>query len=174
MFDKKKWRILYYRKNRRKILEYQKEYNTKHRDAKIKYDRWYFVKNRKRLNSKSRDYYHRNRERLLILGKEYRLKHRDERLTYEKEYRRKHRKKINTFNKEWKKTKQGRLITKAVNMVRNAVAKSEIIRLNCEICGNPKSQAHHNNYNEPLKVTWLCKKHHIERHSQMRNMENAL
>lgn len=29
-------------------------------------------------------------------------------------------------------------------------------------CGNDKVQAHHENYYEPLKIKWLCKKHHCE------------
>lgn len=32
----------------------------------------------------------------------------------------------------------------------------------CEICGNEKSQAHHDDYSKPHIVRWLCKKHHEE------------
>ena len=30
----------------------------------------------------------------------------------------------------------------------------------CEVCGINKVSAHHNDYNKPLKVKWLCKIHH--------------
>lgn len=30
----------------------------------------------------------------------------------------------------------------------------------CEVCGSPKSEAHHPDHKKPLKVVWLCKKHH--------------
>jgi len=32
----------------------------------------------------------------------------------------------------------------------------------CFICGNPKSEMHHDDYYKPLNVTWVCKKHHFE------------
>jgi hypothetical protein len=34
----------------------------------------------------------------------------------------------------------------------------------CEICRNPKSEAYHDDYTKPLKVRWLCKRHHSEAH----------
>lgn len=38
----------------------------------------------------------------------------------------------------------------------------------CEICGNPKSQKHHEDYSKPLDVRWLCAKHHAARHVELR------
>ncbi len=34
----------------------------------------------------------------------------------------------------------------------------------CCICGNIKSQGHHENYDKPLNVIWLCPKHHTAAH----------
>lgn len=35
----------------------------------------------------------------------------------------------------------------------------------CERCGCEKVEAHHEDYDKPLEVRWLCKKHHREIHS---------
>jgi len=37
----------------------------------------------------------------------------------------------------------------------------------CSICGKPKAEAHHYDYDKPLEITWLCKQHHEEVHHCM-------
>lgn len=36
----------------------------------------------------------------------------------------------------------------------------------CEICGS-EAQMHHDDYDKPLQVRWLCRKHHLEHHKQI-------
>lgn len=48
----------------------------------------------------------------------------------------------------------------------NAVRSGKLIRLPCEVCGDPKSQGHHHDYSKPLDVKWLCFKHHRLEHGQ--------
>ena len=36
---------------------------------------------------------------------------------------------------------------------------------NCEICGNPKVDAHHDDYSRPRDVRWLCRAHHRQHHA---------
>lgn len=37
-------------------------------------------------------------------------------------------------------------------------------RYPCHICGNEKAEAHHDDYNKPYCVRWLCRTHHLEHH----------
>ena len=48
--------------------------------------------------------------------------------------------------------------------VGKAIKRGDIIRLPCQICGNKKSEAHHEDYNKPLEVIWLCNEHHNQAH----------
>lgn len=54
----------------------------------------------------------------------------------------------------------------ARNMVHNYIRDGKLQRLPCQVCGCPKSEAHHTDYSKPLEVEWLCFKHHREAHGQ--------
>lgn len=54
---------------------------------------------------------------------------------------------------------------KVYGMVRSAVAQGKLIPQPCEVCKTFESlEAHHEDYNKPLDVKWLCKKHHTILH----------
>lgn len=53
---------------------------------------------------------------------------------------------------------------RARSKVQRALKNNLLIRLPCEKCGNPKSEAHHENYKEALSVRWLCKICHASIH----------
>jgi len=41
----------------------------------------------------------------------------------------------------------------------------------CEICGVTKNiEKHHEDYNKPLEVRWLCIRHHLDIHKIFRQM----
>lgn len=40
----------------------------------------------------------------------------------------------------------------------------EIVREPCFICGNPDTENHHEDYDKPKEIVWLCRKHHYEHH----------
>lgn len=46
------------------------------------------------------------------------------------------------------------------------VRRGTIKKLRCEVCGNEKSEGHHDDYSKPLEVRWLCRKHHLEHHEK--------
>ena len=44
--------------------------------------------------------------------------------------------------------------------IATAVRRGELQKDICKFCGAGKAQAHHNDYNKPLDVLWLCVDHH--------------
>lgn len=58
---------------------------------------------------------------------------------------------------------------RARQKVNNMIRDGHLKRLPCEACGDPKSQAHHDDYRKPLDIRWLCFKHHREAHGQTVN-----
>lgn len=53
---------------------------------------------------------------------------------------------------------------RAQNVVNNEVRRGRLERQPCEVCGNPRSHAHHDDYSQPLMIRWLCHTHHEEHH----------
>lgn len=49
----------------------------------------------------------------------------------------------------------------------NAIRDGKIIREGCRVCGD-KAHGHHENYDKPLEVVWLCAVHHSQRHKEMK------
>jgi hypothetical protein len=50
----------------------------------------------------------------------------------------------------------------ARSAVSNAIRDGRLVKGACEVCGDPNTQAHHDDYSRPLDVRWLCFKHHRE------------
>lgn len=87
--------------------------------------------------------YEHRLEAVRVQGRRYRK----ERRGYGKNWARKNRHKINAELK-----------------LNRAVRSGKITKSPCTVCGDPKSEGHHPNYEKPLEVIWLCRKHHMEQH----------
>lgn len=61
----------------------------------------------------------------------------------------------------------------AHEQVAYALRIGKIIKQVCEICGSEKSVAHHDDYDKPLEVRWLCQGHHKQWHSEHGEALNA-
>jgi len=55
---------------------------------------------------------------------------------------------------------------KANNMVNNQIRAGNLHSKPCEICGEIKSVGHHDDYDQPLNVRWLCQSHHKQWHAK--------
>lgn len=60
------------------------------------------------------------------------------------------------------------------SQVFQAVKSGALIKKPCEVCGNPKSEGHHEDYDKPLDVKWLCRLHHAEAHNLKKSHQKAL
>ena len=48
--------------------------------------------------------------------------------------------------------------------VRRALVSGTLEKQGCEVCGMEIVDAHHDQYDEPLEVRWLCRLHHVKLH----------
>ncbi len=79
-----------------------------------------------------------------------------------RKYRRKNPKKNYEKSRKW--IVLNPIAARAYRTVFIAVKSGKLIRKSCQVCGNPRTQGHHSDYTQPLKVDWLCALHHKERH----------
>ena len=63
---------------------------------------------------------------------------------------------------KWKKENPKKV--RVANIVLNAKRTGKLRQQPCEVCGCKEVEAHHPDYNKPLDVMWLCRKHHLEWH----------
>lgn len=43
--------------------------------------------------------------------------------------------------------------------------RGKLVKLRCETCGSDESEMHHDDYDRPLEVRWLCRPCHLEHHA---------
>lgn len=69
------------------------------------------------------------------------------------------------ISSEWRKADKRRM--KCHNAVNRAIKAGTLIRKPCIRCGNKKSLAHHEDYDFPLEIMWLCQPCHKQRHKEL-------
>jgi hypothetical protein len=56
---------------------------------------------------------------------------------------------------------------KSRKMAANAIRDGRLVRQPCEVCGTVSGvQAHHDDYDRPLDVRWLCQSDHMAAHGR--------
>lgn len=77
--------------------------------------------------------------------------------------------KANTeINRAWRAEDKRRHV--AHNAVGRAIRAGDLVRQPCVRCGEKKSVAHHEDYDKPLEVMWLCQPCHKKRHKELKEM----
>lgn len=126
----------YYAEHKQKIIAYNKEWKKRNRDKVNASTRRYRDKNRERINAKNREWEKNNPEKVKA-------------------------NRVAAYERNKEKYKWHGKITATVNY---ALKCGKIAKTPCEICGEERAFAHHDDYGEPLKVRWLCRKCHEEWH----------
>ena len=156
MSSSKKW----YWEHREQDLARQKKYRERNKEKiaehKNEYMKEYYEKNKKKIAEYKHEWYLRNADKRREQERKRRELKREEINAKNREYRKKNKEKI----KEYRNIKTGN----AVHTFGIAIARGKVHKQPCEICGMEPAEAHHDDYNNPLKVRWLCKKHHVEWH----------
>lgn len=52
--------------------------------------------------------------------------------------------------------------------LRSALNRGLIEREPCEVCGSDEVDGHHDDYDKPMDVRWLCRKHHKAEHMRLK------
>lgn len=90
-----------------------------------------------------------NREKLIEKSRLYRITAAESIRASKSAYEDANRTKIDAKNAVWSQLLTGRMK-----------------RQPCEICGDEKADAHHDDYAQPLSVRWLCRTHHAQWHAE--------
>lgn len=76
------------------------------------------------------------------------------------------------YMREWRKfhplTKEQRFKHNVRSKLNVYIRKGRVKKHPCEVCGDKNSQGHHEDYNKPFEVVWLCQKHHTDHHKMLR------
>lgn len=112
-------------------------------------------------------------------------------LDYYREYDRQRFKndpKVRARHKRYQQSSRGRRIAKQCKrrwaeqnetkrrchiMTGNAIRNGLLVKQPCEVCGDRQVHAHHDDYDKPLLVRWLCPKHHKQWHEENGEGRNA-
>lgn len=143
------YRKKYYQAHKTKLNKQNKEYYEKHKDAISQQTKKYKSDHREAIVLWRRKHYEENKEKILERNKKYREANKDRLLRLGVEYHRKR-----------KRTHYGQVHS----AISNAIHNGRMTKQPCEVCGAEPAEAHHDDYNKPLEVRWLCDKHHKEWH----------
>ena len=151
--------------NKKEITEFNKNINgieSRCKSCKADYDKKHYLLNRQKYLSASRKNYYENRDRCLIEQKRYYNKNRERILSSTTPYKYlSDEEKLRRFhsNLEWRKRNHEK--HKAHWTVQNGIKTGKLTKDTCFVCDCKKDiHAHHDNYDFPLEITWLCRSCH--------------
>jgi len=144
--------------------EATREFRARHRKRLAALRREKYARNAYAMRMKKLKYRHENPEMMRLIAKRYRLKNARKLKARRRKYYAENPHKV-----------------RAHILVRQALTYGDLKREECEICkflGLPsdrrKTVAHHEDYDRPLDVRWLCHAHHRQLHAQHFSLRQAM
>lgn len=116
----------------------------------------------------SRVDYWKHWDRQAVYRHKYNKLNRQKRCAAARKYYAKNAEKIRDYHRKWRTLSENKKKQYAVSCIKLALKQGKLIRpAQCEIndafCYG-KINAHHDDYNKPFKIRWLCRSHHIWYH----------
>ena len=155
--------------------EYMIKWRAAHREQIRAYDRVY-----------QRNYYKTNRPKVRERRRKWEIANREKVRAYKHKWAKSNPEKMAAKSRRWSKANPEKMRARnrryakanpekilAHYALRNAIRRGELIRQPCEICGNSRSHAHHNDYSKPFQVRWLCALHHKFYHLWLRELRRS-
>lgn len=135
------------------------------KEKRREYNHTYYMKHRDKEIERAKKYQKENRERMTAISKERRhrsIEEQEKNRERARAWYRNNKKRFIDYRDGYKKDNPDKVFaTKEIN---KAIDRGDITRQPCEICGDHKTDAHHDDYNYPMQVRWLCRRHHREWH----------
>jgi len=100
--------------------------------------------------------------------KQYASQSLDRKQAYNKAYRQRSGRAARESNRKWNARNPEAVIAHKLTL--RAISLGFLVRGPCEVCGEPKAHAHHDDYSQPLTVRWLCPLHHRRHHAGSDNV----
>lgn len=145
--------------------------------ARIRASKWYYA-NKKRAKLTMQRWRKENAVIIKEQKRGYRLRNKRYEALRAKGYRENHPKETATQKREWYLKNKSRVFrnvkknadplkVRARAILYQAVKRGKVKKRPCKECGAIKVHAHHSDYRFPLKVVWLCVRHHYKRHQKL-------
>lgn len=120
---------------------------------------------------RSREWRLKNRDRYLEQRRAYERANPEKIRQYELNSRASHREDYLRRRADYKKAHPE--VAEAHMFVNMALSCGTMAKSSCQICGSIEVDAHHEDYNRPFDVIWLCRRHHAEIHRSAKRGESG-